>query len=71
MHGNLTVDNIIIDTLSDGSFILTLGQQRQFPVTLPVGNDIIYMPPELLNSGEYSTDGDIWQLGIIFYYLLM
>ena len=29
------------------------------------------MPPELLNEGEYSTEGDIWQLGVIFYYLLM
>ena len=25
VHGNLTIDNILITTLSDGSFVLTLG----------------------------------------------
>ena len=27
VHGNLTIDNIFITTLPDGSFVLTLGQQ--------------------------------------------
>jgi serine/threonine protein kinase len=27
----------------------------------------IYIPPEVINYGAYTTKGDIWSLGIIMY----
>ena len=30
-----------------------------------------HQPPEYLNNEEYDASGDIWQLGLILYHLLM
>ena len=71
VHGNLRTNNIFIGTLPDGSLVTTLRKRRDFPIEIPSGSDILYMPPELLLEGKYNTDGDIWQLGLVFYQVLM
>ncbi|XP_057834966.2 U-box domain-containing protein 70-like [Cryptomeria japonica] len=73
VHGNLKPQNILLDE-NYRSKISDFGLSRLLPKDLhsesePKGTSL-YMDPEYLTSGEYSTKSDVYSLGIVLSELL-
>lgn len=73
LHRDLKPQNILINDLNN-PVIGDFGSVKHIPTghkTIPgSGHSILYRPPESFLTNQYSINGDIYQIGIIFYQLL-
>lgn len=70
-HCNLKASNVLFNhkgeiKLSDfniSTSIVQTGKIRQSLISM--NNDVIYLAPEILNNGTYSSKSDIWSFGLL------
>lgn len=72
VHRDLKPANIVCE--GDTPLIADFGSVRELgadsTVTSKSGHAILYRPPESIPSGQYSVQGDIYQIGIVAFQLL-
>jgi serine/threonine protein kinase len=76
VHKNLTIDSVFVNDsiVKIGNFelaeetesLINIEPAERVAENIPVG----WRPPEVQNGGGFSKESDIWNLGLIFYYLL-
>ena len=77
LHGDLTVNKVLLKENSPGSFISKLADFRMGRVLSEQDNVMSgaqgtysYMPPEVQNAGETSTKVDIYSFGVLCVHVL-
>lgn len=76
IHRDLKLENILIKTYTDKSFLIKIGDFGLSAVTSPSQDaaerhgTLHYLAPEILELKSYDCSVDIWSLGVITYTLI-
>ncbi len=73
LHRDLKPENVLLSE-TDSAVIGDFGSVKRIPdghTTIPgSGHSLAYCPPESVSTGQYGTQGDIYQVGLVMYQLL-